>query len=219
MAEASVPIEVFCCYSRVDKEWLHKLESHLSLLKRQGLISLWYDRLILPGTNWAETIDQHLETASVILLLVSSDFLNSDYCYSVEMKRALEREAVGEVRVVPILVHPVNWKDTPFAHLQVLPTNAKPVSSWRNKDTAFADIAAGIRRVIEDVPMLAASAPRAAMPSIWNVPYPRNPFFQGRERELELVRQHLWEGQAMALSQPQALTGLVLQQHLSREMW
>src|SRR5437879_5975950 len=108
MPEASTPVEVFCCYSHADEAWLRKLETHLSLLQRQGLISLWHDRRIVPGTDWAETIDTHLETASVILLLVSADFLASDYCYSIEMKRALERQEAGEARVVPILARSVD---------------------------------------------------------------------------------------------------------------
>jgi len=208
MAEGLTAVEVFCCYSRADERWLQKLENHLSPLKRQGLISLWYDRLISPGSNWAETIDTHLETASVILLLISSDFLASDYCYSVEMQRALEREKAGEARVVPILVRPVDWNGTPFAYLQVLPTDAKPIASWWDKDRVLGDVAAGIRRVIEEVPMLTASAPRAALPPIWNVPYPRNPFFQGREAELTLVHTHLHAGQATSHAQPQAISGL-----------
>src|SRR5215469_3613891 len=100
MSAAPTPIEIFCSYAHEDEEWWQKLETHLSLLKRQGLISLWQDRLIAPGTDWAQTIDAHLETASVILLLVSADFLASDYCYGVEMKRALERQEAGEARVV-----------------------------------------------------------------------------------------------------------------------
>src|SRR5229473_2145445 len=88
MVETSTPVEVFCCYSHADEPWLRKLETHLSLLKRQGLISLWHDRLIPPGIDWAKTIDTHLETASVILLLVSADFFTSDYCVGIEMKRA-----------------------------------------------------------------------------------------------------------------------------------
>jgi internalin A len=91
LAEASTPVEVLYCYSRADEAWLHRLETHLSLLQRQDLISLWHDRLIVPGTDWAKAIETHLETASVILLLVSADFLASDYCYSIEMKRALVR--------------------------------------------------------------------------------------------------------------------------------
>ncbi len=208
MVTATTPIEIFCSYANADEAWLRKLETHLSLLKRQGLISFWYDRLIVPGTDWAKDIDSHLETASVILLLVSADFLASDYCYGVEMKRALEREAVGEARVIPLLVREVYWKDAPFAHLQVLPTDARPLSIWQDQDTALTDVVAGIRRVLEDLPLLAASAPRAALPKIWNIPYPRNPFFLGRDEELSQVRQHLQGGQATALSQPQAITGL-----------
>jgi tetratricopeptide (TPR) repeat protein len=208
VAKAVTPVEIFCAYAHADEPWLRKLETHLSLLKRQGLISLWHDRRIIPGTDWAHAIDRRLESASVILLLVSADFLASDYCYSVEMKRALERQEAGEARVVPILVRPVDWTDAPFAHLQALPTDAKPIASWRNKDTAMADVVAGIRRVIEDVPLLAASAPRAALPVIWNIPYPRNPFFLGRESELAQVRHRLLGGQPTALSQPQAISGL-----------
>jgi hypothetical protein len=206
MVAAPTPVEIFCSYANADEAWLRKLETHLSLLKRQGLISFWYDRLIAPGTDWAKTIDTHLETASVILLLVSADFFASDYCYGIEMQRALARQEAGEARVVPILVRPVDWQDAPFAHLQVLPTDAQPLSDWGNEDTALADITAGIRRVIvEELPLLSASAPRAVLPKIWNIPYPRNPFFLGRERELNQVRQRLQDG---ALSQPQAISGL-----------
>src|SRR6266496_4262022 len=207
MVETSTAIEIFCSYAHEDEVWLRKLETHLSLLKRQGLISLWHDRLIVPGTDWAHTIDMHLETASVVLLLVSADFFASDYCYGIEMQRALERQEAGEARVLPILVRPVEgWQQAPFAHLQALPTDARPLAAWRNKDTALADVAAGIRRVIvEELPQLAASAPRAALPAIWNIPYPRNPFFLGRDDELALIRHHLQTGQATAPSQAQAI--------------
>ena len=209
MAVATAPVEVFCCYSHKDELWLRKLETHVSVLQRQGLVSLWNDRRIVPGDVWVKTIDVHLEMASVILLLVSADFLASDYCYSVEMKRALERQEAGEARVIPILVRPVDWTGAPFAHLQVLPTDAKPIVSWPDKNTALADVAAGIRRVIvEELPQLTASAPRAALPAIWNIPYPRNPFFLGRDTELLHIHQNLQTGQATALSQPQAISGL-----------
>jgi tetratricopeptide (TPR) repeat protein len=208
MTEALPPVEVFCSYAHEDETWLRKLETHLSLLKRQGLISLWHDRLIVPGTDWARALDTHLETASVVLLLVSADFFASDYCYGIEMKRALEREATGEARVVPILTRPVDWAGAPFAYLQALPTDAKPIASWRDTDQALADVAAGIRRMIEDVPLLAASVPRSTLPAIWNIPYPRNPFFLGRNNELAQLRSHLRAGQATALSQPQAIGGL-----------
>ncbi len=209
MVAAPIPVEIFCCYASADEAWLHKLETHLSPLRRQGLISLWHHRLITPGTDWAKTIDSHLETASVILLLVSADFFASDYCYGIEMKRALERQEADETHIIPILVRPVDWKDAPFAHLQTLPTDTKPLSSWQDEDTALADVTDGIRRVIvEEPPHLTASAPRAALPTIWNIPYRHNPFFLGRESELAQVRQHLQASQTAALSQPQAISGL-----------
>lgn len=178
MGAAPIAVEVFCSYANADEAWQQKLETHLSLLRRQGLVSLWHEQLIRPGVDWAATIDTHLETASVILLLVSADFLASDYCYSIEMKRALERHAVGEARVVPILVRPVDWTGAPFAHLRALPTDAKPISSWQDEDRALADVAAGIRRVIEDVlswwPVLLARlcllcgmSPTLVIPSSW----------------------------------------------------
>jgi hypothetical protein len=131
MTEALAPIEIFCSYAHEDETWLQKLETHLSLLKRQGLISFWHDRLITPGTDWAGVIDTHLETASIVLLLVSADFFASDYCYGIEMKRALERQEAGEARVIPILVRSADWTEAPFAHLQPLPTDARPIVSWR----------------------------------------------------------------------------------------
>ncbi len=208
MAEATAPVEVFCCYSREDETWLRKLETHLSLLKRQDLISLWHDRRIAPGAEWTKAIDTHLETASVILLLVSADFLASDYCYGVEMKRALARQEAGEARVVPILVRPVDWTDAPFAHLQALPTDARPIVSWPDEDAALADIATGIRSVLEDLSLPAVSAPRVALPAIWNIPYRRNPFFTGREDLLQLLYDKLSVGKSKALVQAQAICGL-----------
>jgi tetratricopeptide (TPR) repeat protein len=203
-----MPVEVFCSYAHEDEAWLRKLETHLSLLERQGLIAFWHDRLIVPGTNWAKTIDTHLDSASVILLLVSEDFFASNYCVGIEMQRALERQEAGEAFVVPILIRAVNWTAAPFAHLQALPTDAKPLATWQDEETALADVAAGIRRTIERLPLLAASAPRAALPALWNIPYPRNPFFLGRDDELAQLRSHLQAGQTTALSQPQAISGL-----------
>src|SRR5438046_1758267 len=136
MSTVSTPVEIFCSYAHQDEAWLRKLETHLSLLKRQGLVSLWHDRLLVPGTDWTQTIDASLETASVILLLVSADFIASDYCYGIEMKRALTRQEAGEVQVIPILLRPVDWETAPFAHLHALPTNAKPLTTWANQDTA-----------------------------------------------------------------------------------
>src|SRR5712691_1471711 len=144
MPGSATPVEVFYSYAHEDETFRNELEKHLSLLRRQGLITAWHDRHILPGIDWAQAIDEHLERASVILLLISADFLASDYCYGIEMQRALQRHQANEARVIPILLRPVDWKDAPFARLQVLPTNAKPITAWNNQDEAFADVAADI---------------------------------------------------------------------------
>jgi hypothetical protein len=148
---AHTPIEVFYSYSHEDSLLRDELEKHLKLLQRQGIITQWHDRHISPGSDWTQAISIHLERASVILLLISVSFLASDYCYSIEMQRALERHQNKEARVIPILLRPVDWKGTPFEQLQALPTNAKPITSWSNQDEAFADIASGLRQTIKDL--------------------------------------------------------------------
>src|SRR5436305_14218404 len=100
-------VNVFISYAHEDELLRQQLDTHLSLLRRQELISDWHDRQILAGDDWRRDIDQHLETASIILLLISPDFLASDYCYEIEMQRALERHKLGEARVIPIILRPV----------------------------------------------------------------------------------------------------------------
>jgi hypothetical protein len=144
------PIKVFLSYAREDESLLRELETHLSSLKRQGLISTWYDRKIVAGANWANVIDQHLEQASLILLLVSADFLASDYCYQVEMKYAIARHEAGEAHVVPIVIRPCDWSHTPFAIFQCLPRDGKAITTWHDRDLAWNDVTRSIRQVIED---------------------------------------------------------------------
>ncbi len=143
-------LDLLFSYSHKDEALRDQLETHLSPLKRRGLIRTWHDRKIGAGREWAGQIDDHLETAHIILLLVSPDFTASDYCWDVEVKRALERHEAGQARVIPVVLRPVDWHDTPFAKLQALPKDAKPVVSWSNPDEAFMDVAKAIRRTIED---------------------------------------------------------------------
>jgi tetratricopeptide (TPR) repeat protein len=145
-----MPVKIFFCYAHEDEELLIKLKTHLRPLQRQGLIDVWYDRNISAGSEWEKEIDKHLNTAQIILLLVSPDFMNSDYCYGKEMQRALERDKRGEARVIPVILRQVYWKDA-LGHLQVLPVDTFPVISrkWHNLDEAFFDVVKGIREVIE----------------------------------------------------------------------
>lgn len=145
----SKPAKLFISYAHEDELFKEKLSKHLSLLKRRNVVDAWSDRMITPGDEWKQEIDTELETADIVLLLVSSDFLASDYCYDVEMNRAMVRHGAGDVRVIPIIVRPVDWTTAPFAKLQALPRNAIPISQWPNEDAAFDDIAKGIRDVVE----------------------------------------------------------------------
>jgi len=145
------PVTIFYSYAHEDERYRKKLENHLSLMRRQGMIAEFHDRKIVPGTDWAKAIDEHLGVAAVILLLISPDFIASDYRYGIEMQRALERHRAGAARVIPILLRPVDWKEASFAHLQPLPQNGKPVTRWRHQDDAFLDVAKGIREAIESM--------------------------------------------------------------------
>lgn len=147
-SQPQIPVEVFCSYSHKDEEFREKLITHLSLLKRNNVITDWHDRQITAGAEWKNQIDEHLESASVILLLVSSDFLASDYCIDIEMKRAMERHAEGTACVIPIILRACKWSSAPFGKLQALPRNAKPVKSWDDEDEAFTDIAEGIEKAV-----------------------------------------------------------------------
>ena len=143
------PIRLFYSYSHKDEELRKELEDHLSLLRRQGVISGWHDRMIGAGEEWKGQLDKNLEEAQIILLLISPSFLASDYCYDIETKRALDRDDKGEAKVIPVLLRPVDWEGAPFARLQGLPIDLRPVTTWTNKDEAFKNIAQGIRRAIE----------------------------------------------------------------------
>src|SRR5947207_2748810 len=149
--EETQHITLFYSYAHKDELLRDELDKHLSQLRRGGHIALWHDRNINAGTDWELQIHAHLNTAQIILLLVSADFMHSDYCYSIEMERSLAKHQEGKSRVIPILLRPVMWEDAPFAFLQVLPQDAKPVTTWPNQDLAFVHIAIQIRKVVKEL--------------------------------------------------------------------
>src|SRR6266849_1891455 len=145
-----MPVKIFFCYAHEDETLVNKLKTHLKLLQRQGLIDVWHDRDISAGMEWEREINTHLNTAQIILLLVSPDFINSDYCYCIEMKHAIERHIRFEARVIPIILRHVYWQGAPFGKLQALPKDAKPVTDWRNREKAVFNVAEGIRKAVEE---------------------------------------------------------------------
>lgn len=160
------PFSLFYSYSHADEKHREHLVRHLAALRRTGVISEWHDRKIIPGQDWKREIDAALENASVVLLLISADFMDSEYCYGIEMNRALERHSAGEAVVVPIIVRAVDFEGTPFANIQALPKNATPVTLWRDVDEAWTDVAKGIRALCNHLAAQTDRLAQAATPSL-----------------------------------------------------
>lgn len=146
---SSKAIEVFLSCADEDEDLRYELENHLTMLKRKGVIKILSNRDISPGAEFESEIYARLNTARVILLLISSYFLASENCYETELKRAMERYTAGEALVIPVILRPVNWKGERFGKLNPLPKNGKPVTSWPNRDEAFLNVAQGIQTAIE----------------------------------------------------------------------
>ncbi len=156
-------VKIFISYSHQDKRYLELLDRHLAGLRRRGILEFWTDRQIRPGDDWSSEISSNIDDAEVILLLVSADFLASDYCYSAEMTRALERHRAGSARVIPIILRPVDWAASPLGNLQALPRGAKPITRWSNRDEAYVDIVNGIERVVAELHTTASQTSQRAV--------------------------------------------------------
>ena len=201
--DGTSPVIVFCSYAHEDETLRNELEKHLSLLQHQGVITTWHDRQIVPGTDWAHAVDSHLKEAAIILLLISPDFMASDYCYSREMELALDRHRQGLAHVIPILLRPVDWQDAPFAHLQYLPSNKRPVTLWESRDAAFLDVTVGIRAAVARI--RGSVGQRAPRPS---TPISR----QNRQRLLKRVRAFWIQGMLEQSLHQAAIIALGLQE-------
>jgi hypothetical protein len=136
---------LFFSYSHADEKLRDQLETQLAILKRQEIIEMWHDRRIGAGAEFARDIDQHVETDDIILLLISPDFLASDYCYEKEMLRAMARHEAGEAIVIPVILRPCDWQGTPFGKLNATPTDGKPVTRHSDFDDAFLEVTKAVR--------------------------------------------------------------------------
>ncbi len=143
-------IKVFISYSSKDESLLNEFEKHLGILARQGLIDIWHDRKIEAGSEWEKGIESNLDRADIILLLISADFMASDYFYGRELRRAMERHETQEARVIPVILRSTDWRASLVGNLSSLPTNSRPVTQWENRDEAFLSIIQGIRKVIAE---------------------------------------------------------------------
>lgn len=144
------PLNVFISYSHKDKEFKDRLIKHLSSLIRQKYIRLWYDNMIQPGDDLDESVMEALHGSQIMLLLISADYLASEYCYEKELKEAMRMREEQEMIVIPIMVKPVDVKGTLFDGIVSLPTDRKAVTLFSNREEAYEDIAKGIRKVVEN---------------------------------------------------------------------
>src|SRR5690349_20333746 len=138
-------VKLFYSYAHEDGELRKELDKYLAILRTDGIIECWYDRQITAGEEWKGKIDANLNSADIILLLISADFFNSDYCRDVELRRAMARHEQGEAVVIPVILRPSPWKKATFSKLQALPTDGEPVTTWpHGRDAAFTDVSEGI---------------------------------------------------------------------------
>jgi tetratricopeptide (TPR) repeat protein len=207
-----MPIQIFISYSCKDEALLNQLKTHLSLLWRQGIVDLCYDRNISAGKEREREIDKYLNAAQIILLLVSPDFMASDYLDGKEIKRAMERHHANEARVIPLILRPVLWRTASFGKLLALPTNAEPVTSsrWYTLDEAFLDIAEGLQKTVEELVtgksrLLPDSLNPMLSQVIVPVGLPRSAMLVGRDFELIKLMTRLRTGQTSSVS---ALNGM-----------
>lgn len=145
------PIEIFFSYAHEDDVLMDAVRRQLIVYERNNRILKWHDRMIQPGTEWEQEIDERLLEAAIILLFVSPHFLESKYCYETEVEVALDRHARGDAHVVPVILRPCAWEEAPFSDFQALPGNAKPVSTWDNQDLACLNVARGVMTVVDDI--------------------------------------------------------------------
>lgn len=144
-APGAKALTLFISYSHTDELIKNELLKHLAPLKRLKLIELWHDRKLKPGDNIDHEVSANLEKSDIAIFLVSVDFINSSYCYDVEMEKALELQAKGSLAIIPVIIRSCLWQHTPLAKLLALPRDGKAVMAWHDRDEALADVAEGVR--------------------------------------------------------------------------
>ena len=156
MDAGAAPVTLFYSYAHEDETLRDELQGHLKLLERRGLLAPWHDRRIVPGADWSGAIDSYLRSAELVLLLVSKDFIESDYIMGTELALAMQRHAARAAVVVPIVVRAIDFdpqddQELPFLRLQGLPTDLRPVTSWPNRDEAWTNVAKGLRATVKQI--------------------------------------------------------------------
>lgn len=142
---------IFTSYAHEDEPLKDEMDKYLKVLKRSGKIDTWNDRALIPGQEWNKGIMDEFQKAHIILLLISVDFNASDFIWDKELALAMKRHEEGSAHVVPIILRRCKWTSLPYAKLQALPKNAKPITEFDDRDAAFTEIAEGIERLVDSI--------------------------------------------------------------------
>lgn len=203
---AQAPL-VFIIYAREDEQFRAELKAQLLPMERSGVLRVWTDRELIAGEHWEPTIKKNLKNADVILLLVSSDYFQSDYIHEVELREALERHERGEACVVPVIVRPCVWDTDPvLKRTQVLPTDGVPVSDtrhWHTREAAWVDVVQGVRRTLQQLQQERAAA-EAARRTAEEAETTRRTAEEQRNRDAEAARQREQQARAEAEARERA---------------
>ncbi len=203
MALKAAPVGIFCIYARADADWYQRLQRHLSPLQREGQIVLRDGYSMLAGEDRFAALKNLINRSSIILLLVSPDFFSDHYCYEVQYPLAKELDSKHQAKIIPILLRPTFYQDAPFAHLEPLPTNRQPITSWSDHDAALMDVAKGIDLAGQHLSPAMRRKP-AVQPRFNNVPHLASHFFLGHDDALARLVAHLWKSSTIY---PQAICG------------
>lgn len=156
--------KVFISYAHKDEDYKNELIEHMAVLKNSNIVSEWNDRKITPGKDWSDEISNNLESSTLILFLISSSFMNSEYCMGIEVKKSLEMHSKGLAQLIPIVIRPVEWSDSELSKLQGLPKGAQAVSSWNNNDEAWVNVISGIKSHMEEFQPVSKSVLKVIAP-------------------------------------------------------
>lgn len=156
--------KVVFSYSHTDELLRNELEKHLSPLKRMGQIETWHDRRIDPGSEFESEIDLYFSEANIILLLVSPDFIASDYCYDIELKNALQRHESGDAIVIPVILRPCAWHSLPFGKLLAATTDGKPIAKFTHIDDGFVEVVKAVEKALDKVNKISPSVSQKKQP-------------------------------------------------------
>jgi internalin A len=151
VSDTDATIRLFISYSKQDKDWLEQLKMHLVPLQRREKIEVWFDEKLSPGSVWDQEIKYRLATADIILLLVSPDFLATEYIWDVEIKEAIRRHEEKEATVIPVILRPSDWLNTPLKDLSALPLKGMSIAEATSRDAALTGVVRELSKVITNI--------------------------------------------------------------------